>query len=98
MNEPTRLSIQLDISAQKVLHHLILHNKDIEKQVEEGIKQAIAEIDIIEVVKNAAKEQLKKAINDSQTWENFRKVVRQKADKIIEDHIEKEMESWKSKI
>ena len=58
------IKLELGIAAQKFAQQIQLHNQDIEKQIEEGIKLAMEDLTkdnyLVEAVREATKEEILK--------------------------------------
>lgn len=98
MEDQVSLKIELDIAAQKILNHVIINNDAIERQIESGIKSAFANFDFEGTVKKACENAIEDNIKKSIAWGKLREIVQLKADKIVSDHIDKQMEILKDKL
>jgi len=87
----TRISIELEIAAQNVIHNFLIHNNEIENQIKAGVEAAIKSFDFETEVARRCHSISNKEIRDAKSWDNVRKMVQMKADKIVDDYIEKEL-------
>lgn len=87
-----RITTHLEIAAQKIIEQLILNNELIEEQIESGVKKALTTFDFEAEVQKATEEAIRREIKNSSNWDKLSKLVREKASKIVDDHIEKHMQ------
>lgn len=92
MDHNVTMRLELEISAQKILSHLIVHNETVEKGIEAGLKNAFETFDFERVVTEAAKRAIQREIEDASGFKAIREMVRKKADEIVNKHIEKQLE------
>jgi hypothetical protein len=89
------MTLHLDIAAQKIINMMVINNEEIEGQLKSGIEKAFKEFDFEAVVTAATKGAIEREIKESTNWGKLRDIVRNKANEIVERHIEKEMEKFK---
>lgn len=89
------MTLHLDIAAQKIINMMVINNEEIESQLKSGIEKAFNEFDFESVVTTATKGAIEREIKESTNWGKLRKIVQDKANEIVERHIEKEMEKFK---
>lgn len=69
MNNTFSLKIELDVAGSKVIHQLALHNADMEKAIESGVKAALDELtadgNFELLVKNQMKENILNLVQKS---------------------------------
>lgn len=94
----TKIRFELEIAAQKVINQFMLNNRHIEDQLESGIKNAFEDFDFESEIKVATTNAIESEIRKSANWDRLTKLVREKADKIVDDHIEKHLQSLKEKL
>lgn len=98
----SRLNIELDISAQKILHSLQLYNETLEAQVkaglELGIQELINEDDFIRTVADATKLQIRKMITDACNDWQLRHRLQDAVTKSIDNNIDLLAKDWADKV
>lgn len=102
MNTDLTLRIDLELPAQRLSQHLKLYNEGVEKQVQDGITQALEEITNDNVlgikVKNSVKEQIYKMVNQEiLTWE-FKDILRQKLLEKVGERLDEIAEKAASEV
>lgn len=102
MENVTRITLGLDIYAQKMMQHIQLENDKIEKSIKNGIEKALIEIfendnfenTVSELVKNELENAVKYACND---W-----ALKNKIKEIINENISNKVDilskEWSEKI
>lgn len=98
INGFTTIRFELEIAAQKVINQLMLNNSAIEQQLEVGIKSAFESFDFEAAIKEATLRTIESEIRKSTNWDKMIRLVREKADKIVDDHIEKHMDNLKKSL
>ena len=92
------LKIDLEISAEKIISQLHIHNQDVESQIEAGIKQAIEELaagnGLIDHVRQATLKSVLDTINKSV----MRYDLQYNIQKIIGDKIQSKIEAYADKV
>lgn len=91
----TQVRVELEIVAQKMISQFIINNSIVEKEIEQGFKQAFERFDFVKVIENATLDTIKCAIQDSANYGKIREMVKRKADDIIDDVINKSFNQLK---
>ena len=95
MENFTKVRVELDIQAQKMISQYMIDNERIEKEVEAGIKKAFESIDLEKEVERSVKNCIEQAIKQSADWGVIRKAVEKKTDEIIKTYIEKSIAQFR---
>lgn len=91
----TVFKIELEVAAEKVIHQFMVRNEQIEEQLTQAIKSAVESFDFHAEIKNIAQSQLRRALHDAMNYSVLEKLVREKAQIIYNDLIEKEFAKYK---
>lgn len=95
MEDFTKIRLEIEIMAQRVISQYMISNDAIAKQIEAGVKRAFEETDIEKLVENSVRHCIEKAIHDSADWGKISKIVHEKADEIIDGYVAKSMAAFK---
>jgi len=95
MEETTRVRVELEIQAQRMISQYMINNKRIEKEIESGIKRAFDSIDLEKEVEKSVKNCIESAIRQSAEWGKIRDAVKKKTDEIVEMYIEKSIAKFR---
>ncbi len=91
MEDYTRFRLELEISAQKVIHQFVMHNEQIREQLESGIEAAVKKYDFQGEVEKMVDKTIKDAIWNSLNYGKLKEAVSKKvseiADTLIDKHI-----------
>lgn len=86
----TTFRIELDVAAQKVIHQFMTDNDHIEEQIRSAIENTVKNFDFEKEISIIAEQQLRKALRDAMSYSSLEKKVREMADKIYGEILEKE--------
>jgi glutamate formiminotransferase len=89
MDNITRVNLEIQVAAQRMIQTFMLHNEQVKESIENGIKKAFKEFDFEEAVKDEVKKQLKASIVDYNVQREIRTEIKQKLSKIINDKFDK---------
>lgn len=89
MDNFTKVRVELDIQAQKMISQYMINNERVEKEIESGIKKAFDSIDLELEVEKSVKNCIEQAIRQSSEWGKIRDAIKIKTDEIVESYIEK---------
>jgi hypothetical protein len=95
MENSTKVRVELDIQAQKMISQYMINNERIEKEIEAGIKKAFESIDLEKEVEHSVKNCIEQAIKQSAEWGKIRDAVKKKTDEIVESYIEKSIAKFR---
>ena len=95
MENYTRVRVELDVVAQKLISQYIIDNERIENDIEAGIRRAFETIDLEKEVERSVKNAIERAIKDSSEFGKIRDAVKRKTDEIIETYIEKSISKFR---
>jgi hypothetical protein len=95
MDNITTFRIELDVSAQKVIHQFMMHNEHVEEQIRNAIKKTVESFDFESEIRIIAERQLRKALQDAMNYGNLEQMVREKTQIIYTELIEKEFSKYK---
>lgn len=98
MNGEYTIKFEINVAAQRMISQIVSHNEEFEKQLEAGIKQAVDEFDFKEFSRQTVDRAIREAIQSSASWGNIRQMAVDKANKIVDEYISKEMENFKTEI
>ena len=105
IQDTTSLRIDLGISAQKLAQQVYINNRNIEQHIEKGLELALEEIfdeeNFVDMVKEAAKTDIKKLVSETiLSWEMKKRIrtaienkVYEKVDAFSEEIAKKLIES-----
>jgi len=93
MNEPSIIRVELDLSAQKVLHQFQIHNEQISADVQKGIERAVKEFDFEAAIAAKGKKLIEEVINNFMWNSELRKAIQAKVDLIVTDLLNKQFEN-----
>jgi len=96
MEDYTNFRIELEISAQKVIHQMVVHNEAVKQQLEDGIKRAVENYDFQSTVEEMVSKVIKDAIWNSISYGKLKEAVSTKVSEIADQLIEKHISHLKS--
>ena len=91
----TKVRVELEIAAQRLISQFMLNNQEIEKQLEAGVKKAFENFDFEKVVELQVKDCIASTIKAAGEWGRIREAVRKKADELIDSYVTKAIENFK---
>ena len=97
MNNTTAIKIELQVSAQKVIHAFMQNNAEIEDQLRNALEKAVKNFDFEEEVMSIVSHELAEATRRAMEYSKIKEYVQQKADAIFEKIIENEISFLKEK-
>jgi len=92
------IRMELDLQAQRVIHQYMVDNAKISEEVTRGIKEAFDSFDIAEAIRKEVSHCLQEAVRGSGNWSTLRATIQKKMDIVVEEHIEKTLESLKESL
>ena len=90
------IKLEIEVMAQKLLQQYIIHNEQIEKQVEAGIKNAFENFDFEKEVEKIAKRAIEDSIKSSINYGSISNVIKKKSDEILNNIADKYFENVKN--
>lgn len=98
----TKIRLELDINAQKMLQQVQVHNREVKEKVKRGIEKALKDVfeddnfenKIAEVVKGELQNSVKRAASD---W-TMRNKIHEAINKNIEGKIDEVASKWANNI
>lgn len=86
MNEIPRIKFEIEFAAERIIHSLAVHQDDIKKQVEEGVRMAVNQAPeyITLQTKSIIQESIKESVNSYFRYGKGRDAI----DKIVEGAFE----------
>jgi hypothetical protein len=87
--------VELDIQAQHFIGQHMLHNAQIAKDIEAGVKKAFDSIDFEKEVENSVKRCIHDAIRQSTEWGTIKEAVKKKTDEIVDTYIENSINKFR---
>ena len=98
MQNTTSIRVELGISAQQLIQQVMINNKHVEAQITEGLELALDDVlnkeNFVEHIRQAAKKEIEKTIQDSLGQWN----VRQQIKKMIETKLAEKLEEFAEKV
>ena len=98
MKNTTSIRVELGISAQQLIQQVMINNKHVEAQITEGLELALDDVlnkeNFVEHIRQAAKKEIEKTIQDSLGQWN----VRQQIKKMIETKLAEKLEEFAEKV
>jgi hypothetical protein len=88
MEDITKVKIEVDIMAQKMIIQHMINNERIEQLIESGIKKAFESINLEKEVEESVKKCIHEAIRQSSEWGKIRDAVKKKTDEIVDSYID----------
>ena len=88
MEDITKVKIEVDIMAQKMIIQHMVNNERIEQLIESGIKKAFESINLEKEVEESVKKCIHEAIRQSSEWGKIRDAVKKKTDEIVDSYID----------
>lgn len=79
----TIIKLEIEVMAQRLLQQYMIHNEQIEKQVEAGIKNAFENFDFEKEVEKIAKQAIEHSISSSINYGKINDMIKKKSDEIL---------------
>lgn len=92
------VKITLEIMAEKMLSQYIIRNEEIEEQMKVGIINAFENFNFETEIEKMVSKTINDTIHSSTGWRKVKDLVQAKADKIVDDFIEKETQKLKERL
>lgn len=96
MENSVVIKLELEVQAQRIISQHMLHNAEIAKEIEAGVRAAFESINMADEVEAAVKSAIRSAITQSSEWDKIREAVKTKCDEIVNAHIDKAVAKFKS--
>lgn len=88
MEDNVRINLELNISAQKIMHQIQLNHGAIEEQIKQGIELAIKDItdgdNLVQKIRESCKDEILKTVNKAvMSWEVQNSISKMVQDKVV---------------
>lgn len=93
-----RITMELEVSAQRILNQFMLHNKQMEEQLEAGIKKAVESFDFERAIEQKVKSTIQNSFLTSTTYSRIQEIIDEKINNFIDANIDMIIDNLKTKI
>ena len=94
----SRIQVRLDILAQEMISQYMVHNQEIGKEIEAGIKLAFENFDVKGEVAKSVRQTLDSTIRHSTSWGKLDRVVAEKLDALLSTYADAAVEKFKKEF
>jgi len=91
MDNHAKIKFEIELAANKIISQVMVNNSIIEEQLTKGIKAAVEEFNFETHIKLIVTREIDSVIRNSNGWDAIRTLVKQKADIIINEYLEKQL-------
>lgn len=84
MDGATRIRLELEVSATKMIQQYMLHNEHLEKEIEVGIKKAFENFDFETEIQKSVEGAIRASIKDYRLWSDIRAKIKDKVNEIVD--------------
>jgi len=87
MKGETKVKFEIEVAASSIMSQVVLNNKDIEAKIQEGVKKAIDNFDIVGEVEKQTTEVLRHAIRNQVSTYKIQTKVEESVAKLISNKV-----------
>lgn len=96
MDNATKITVELEVVAQRYISQYMINNERIESEIKEGVKRAFENIDLSLEVEKSVRNAIEQAIKSSSDWGKIRDAVKKHTDSIVDSYIENSINKFKT--
>ena len=89
MENSTTIKLEIEVAAQRMISQYMIHNDQLKKQLESGIKKAFEDFDFEKTIENQVRETIAGIIKKSGDWGKIRRAVEEKLSEAIDAKVNK---------
>ena len=87
MENTTKITLEVEVAAQRFIQQYMVNNDHIQKEIKAGIEAAFKKIDFKKVIESQVDKCIRRIISDSASWGRIRRVMDEKLSDIIDCKI-----------